>query len=160
MWDKTVELSGKKTAVIGTGASAMQLAPPIVDTVEIADHLPALPPMGGAVPEVPEEDPLSRPIPACGNSSYEWVVSPPPGLDLRQQGLRVAEGRPEWPHPERSLNTINDAHRRFVERYIRQQLGDRQDLADKVIPTFPAYVQSGCSCTRPGSARSGARTSS
>ncbi|MFI9538092.1 flavin-containing monooxygenase [Nocardia fusca] len=34
LWDESVDLSGKRAGVIGTGASAMQLVPAIVDEVE------------------------------------------------------------------------------------------------------------------------------
>jgi 4-hydroxyacetophenone monooxygenase len=46
---------------------------------------------------------------------------------------------PEWPEPARSLNAVNDAHRRFFTDYIKQELGDRQDLLEKVLPDFPPY---------------------
>jgi 4-hydroxyacetophenone monooxygenase len=46
---------------------------------------------------------------------------------------------PDWHDPQHSLNAINAGHRRFFERYIRQQLGDRQDLAPRVTPDFPPY---------------------
>lgn len=33
-WDSTVDLKGKKVAVIGTGASSVQVVPSIVDQVD------------------------------------------------------------------------------------------------------------------------------
>src|SRR5204863_8050620 len=46
---------------------------------------------------------------------------------------------PDWPHPERSLNAINDAHREIFSRYIVDELGDRTDLLDKALPTYPPF---------------------
>lgn len=46
---------------------------------------------------------------------------------------------PEWHDPEHSLNAINDGHRRFFTRYILSELGDRQDLAPRVVPEYPPY---------------------
>jgi 4-hydroxyacetophenone monooxygenase len=46
---------------------------------------------------------------------------------------------PAWPHPERSLNAINDGHREFFTQYILSELGDRTDLVDKVVPNYPPY---------------------
>ena len=46
---------------------------------------------------------------------------------------------PEWEHPERSLNVVNDAHREYFTQYIFAELGDRTDLADKVVPTYPPF---------------------
>jgi 4-hydroxyacetophenone monooxygenase len=46
---------------------------------------------------------------------------------------------PGWPHPKRSLNALNEKHRRFMERHMRSELADRPDLLEKVIPDYPAY---------------------
>jgi 4-hydroxyacetophenone monooxygenase len=46
---------------------------------------------------------------------------------------------PDWPHPERSLNPINDAHRRRLTAYIEEALGDRTDLLRAVLPTYPPF---------------------
>ena len=46
---------------------------------------------------------------------------------------------PDWPHPERSVNSRNDGHREFFTQYIRDELGDRTDLFEKVLPTYPPY---------------------
>ena len=44
-----------------------------------------------------------------------------------------------WPHPDRSLNAINEGHRQYFTRYVTSELGDRADLLDKVVPTYPPY---------------------
>jgi 4-hydroxyacetophenone monooxygenase len=46
---------------------------------------------------------------------------------------------PDWEHPERAVNAVNDAHRRFFTRYVEQELGDRPDLMEKVLPDYPPY---------------------
>ncbi|GAC1546098.1 MAG: hypothetical protein NVS3B12_34790 [Acidimicrobiales bacterium] len=46
---------------------------------------------------------------------------------------------PTWPHPERAVNEINDGHRRYFTRYIVDELGDRQDLLEKVLPAYPPF---------------------
>ena len=46
---------------------------------------------------------------------------------------------PDWEHPERSLNAINDGHREYFTQYIVAELGDRTDLLDKVVPTYPPF---------------------
>jgi 4-hydroxyacetophenone monooxygenase len=46
---------------------------------------------------------------------------------------------PDWPHPERAVNSRNDGHREFFTQYIRDELGDRTDLFEKVLPTYPPY---------------------
>ena len=46
---------------------------------------------------------------------------------------------PNWPHPERSLNAINDGHRENFLRYIQSEIGDRQDLLPSVTPSYPPF---------------------
>jgi 4-hydroxyacetophenone monooxygenase len=46
---------------------------------------------------------------------------------------------PDWPHPERALNAVNDSHRRQFTDYIKAELGERQDLLDKVLPDYPPF---------------------
>jgi 4-hydroxyacetophenone monooxygenase len=46
---------------------------------------------------------------------------------------------PAWPFPDRAVNAVNDAHRKYFTRYITQELGDRIDLLPKVVPKYPPY---------------------
>ena len=47
---------------------------------------------------------------------------------------------PDWPHPERSVNARNDAHRQFFTDYIeRRARRPRTDLFDKVAPDYPPF---------------------
>jgi 4-hydroxyacetophenone monooxygenase len=46
---------------------------------------------------------------------------------------------PDWPHPDRSINAINDGHRKFFTKYLRTSLGDREDLVAKALPTYPPF---------------------
>ena len=46
---------------------------------------------------------------------------------------------PEWEHPERAVNKRNDRHRKFLTDYIVAELGDSDDLLDKVLPAYPPY---------------------
>jgi 4-hydroxyacetophenone monooxygenase len=46
---------------------------------------------------------------------------------------------PNWPHPEQSVNAINDGHRRFFTSYILEQLAGREDLIAKSVPTYPPF---------------------
>jgi 4-hydroxyacetophenone monooxygenase len=45
----------------------------------------------------------------------------------------------DWPHPERSLNAVNDSHRAMFTKYIERQLADRPDLVPKALPTYPPF---------------------
>ena len=46
---------------------------------------------------------------------------------------------PDWPHPERSLNYINERHRQEMVDHIEAELGDRTDLIAACTPTYPPY---------------------
>ena len=46
---------------------------------------------------------------------------------------------PDWPHPERSLNRVNERHRQEMVDHIVAELGDRTDLLDACVPTYPPY---------------------
>ena len=46
---------------------------------------------------------------------------------------------PSWPHPDRSLNAINDAQRTYFTQYIESELGDRTELLDLVVPPYPPF---------------------
>jgi 4-hydroxyacetophenone monooxygenase len=46
---------------------------------------------------------------------------------------------PEWEHPERSMNRINDRHRQEMLTYIESIIGHRPDLMEKCVPTYPPY---------------------
>ena len=46
---------------------------------------------------------------------------------------------PEWEHPERAVNAINDGHRAFFTRHIEDELGDRDDLIEKAVPDYPPF---------------------
>ncbi|MBL0915960.1 MAG: NAD(P)/FAD-dependent oxidoreductase [Sphingopyxis sp.] len=48
---------------------------------------------------------------------------------------------PDWPHQDRSINQTNDRHREFYTHYIREELGDRQDLLPDLLPDYPPYLK-------------------
>jgi 4-hydroxyacetophenone monooxygenase len=46
---------------------------------------------------------------------------------------------PQWPHPDRSLNRVNDRHRQELTDFIHDELADRHDLVERCVPTYPPY---------------------
>lgn len=42
-----------------------------------------------------------------------------------------------WPYPERAMNALSDRYRASLTEYIKEELGERIDLLDKVLPTYP-----------------------
>ncbi|MUL65835.1 monooxygenase [Mycobacterium sp. CBMA 234] len=138
-WDPSVDLTGKRVAVIGTGASSMQLVPSIVDTA--AEVTVFQRSKQWAVPhpnyhrEVDESVRLvMREVPfyvQWYRLRAFWNFS-----DRLHSSLQID---PSWPHPERSVNEVNDRHRVFLTKYIEEQLGDRTDLIEACLPEYPPY---------------------
>ncbi len=138
-WPQDLDLTGRRVAVIGNGASAMQLVPAIADEVSSLTVFQRAPqwaaPFEAFHLQVPEPVRfLSREIPL-----YRAWYRVRSGWTFNDRIHAALQKDPEWPHPESSLNRINDAHRKFFVRYISEQLGDRQDLMDAVVPDYPPY---------------------
>jgi 4-hydroxyacetophenone monooxygenase len=138
-WDNSVELAGKRIAVIGTGASAMQLVPAIADE---AAHVTVFQrSKQWAVPhpnyhrEVKDTVRLvMREVPfylQWYRLRCFWNFS-----DRLHSSLQID---PSWPYPDRAVNEANDRHRVFLTKYIKEQLGDRTDLLDACLPEYPPY---------------------
>ncbi len=138
-WDKSVDHRGRRVALIGTGASAMQVGPTIA-------------------PEVARLAIFQRsPHWAVHNPNYHRVVGPGKRWVLKHlpyyaewyrfqlfwgfaDGLHPAlQIDPEWDHPERSLNQINERHRRAIVRFIERKVAGEADLLAKVVPPYPPY---------------------
>jgi 4-hydroxyacetophenone monooxygenase len=138
-WPDGLDLAGRRVAVIGNGASSMQLVPAIVDeaaSVTVFQRSPQwVAPFEMFHVDVPEQlRDLSQSVPvyrAWYRLRAGWVFN-----DRIHQTLQKD---PEWPHPERSINRVNDAHRRFFERYIESEIGDRPELRAAVTPSYPPY---------------------
>ncbi len=138
-WPDNLDLTDKQVAVIGTGASSMQIVPAIVDTVRALTIFQRSPQWARNVPHLndpvrPAEEWLFRNLPYYGTwTRFTQFWRYGDGL------LRFLKKDPEWPHPERSLNRINDRHREEMTSHILQQLDGRPDLIEKCVPTYPPY---------------------
>jgi 4-hydroxyacetophenone monooxygenase len=138
-WPGDLDFSGKRVAVVGNGASAMQIVPAIADQ---ADELVVF----QRTPQwVAPFEKFQQPI----DEGTRYLLRTFPiyrawyFLKLYWQfGDKVLDSLrkdPDWPHPERAVNSRNDGHREFFTQYIRDELGDRTDLFEKLLPTYPPY---------------------
>ncbi|AWK71648.1 monooxygenase [Rhodococcus oxybenzonivorans] len=138
-WPEGLEVEGKRVAIVGTGASSMQITPAIADRVEHLTVFQRSPqwvaPFEKFRMPIPTE--LRRLLQSCPlYHSWYWIRLFWQFGDKVIESLRVD---PEWEHPERSVNARNDAHREYFTRYITAQVGDRTDLLDKVMPDYPPF---------------------
>jgi 4-hydroxyacetophenone monooxygenase len=138
-WPGDLDLSGKRVAVVGNGASAMQIVPAIADQVDELVVFQRTPQW--VVPFEKFRQPIdegTRYLLRTFPIYRAWYF-----LKLYWQfGDKVLDSLrkdPDWPHPERAVNSRNDGHREFFTQYIRDELGDRTDLFEKVLPTYPPY---------------------
>jgi 4-hydroxyacetophenone monooxygenase len=138
-WPEDLDVTGKRVAVIGTGASAMQVVPAIAEKVAQVTVFQRSPQWIGPCAEyfapVPEDVHfLMDHVPyyqAWYRFRLAWVFN-----DRVQPSLQMD---PQWTDPDRSLNAVNDAHRRYFTRYLEGQLEDRPDLIEKCLPDYPPF---------------------
>jgi 4-hydroxyacetophenone monooxygenase len=136
-WDHAVPLSGRRVAVIGTGASAMQFIPEIAPDVAELLVFQRTPAWMGPTPDYHE------PVPAGLRWLYGHVTSYAEFNrfcmfwlygDGALEGTRVD---PDWEDGERSVSAINDMGRVLLTEYINAEFADRPDLLAQVVPAYP-----------------------
>lgn len=138
-WDPQLDLAGKRIAVVGTGASAMQLVPAIAETAAEV-----------TVFQRSAQWIMPNPNTTQGVSAAKRFLMAEVPWYLGWYRLRQAwffgdrlypmlRIDPEWPHPERSINAANERQRVFLTNYIESQLEGRPDLIAKCVPDYPPY---------------------
>lgn len=136
-WPEDFDVSGKRVALVGTGASALQIAPAIADSVRELTIYQRSAPWAAPNPD------YQRPV----GAGERWLFAT---LPFYEQWYRFAlfwrtsdqlwsnlVADPEWPFPERSMNASNDAQRAFMTAYIESALEGRPDLIAKAVPDYP-----------------------
>jgi len=139
LWSDDVELDGKRVAVIGTGATSMQLVPSIADRVASVTVFQRT--AQWARPVEGYSDPITE--------GAQWLLAHLPfyvqwyrfNMFWRYGDglLPFLRKDPAWPHPDRAVNKGNDRHREELTSFILSELKDRPDLTAKCVPTYPPY---------------------
>lgn len=138
-WSDDIQFDGKRVAVIGTGATAMQLVPSIADRVACVTVYQRT--AQWARPVKGYSDPIT--------AGAQWLLAHLPfyvkwyrfNMFWRYGDglLPFLRKDPNWPHPDRAVNKGNDRHRQELADFIRSELKDRPDLIEKCMPTYPPY---------------------
>jgi 4-hydroxyacetophenone monooxygenase len=140
-WDRHFDWRGIRVAMIGTGASGHQVGPSIAP--EVAQLMIFQRSPHWVVPNPNYHEGVSE--------GKKWALANIP-FYLRwyrfqlfwgfADGLHAAlQVDPDWPHPKRSLNALNEKHRLFMEKHMRSELAGRPDLLEKVIPDLSGLWQ-------------------
>src|SRR5258705_10123447 len=138
-WSDAIAFEGKRVAVVGTGATAMQLVPSIAGRV-------------ASVTVYQRTAQWARPVKGYSDPITEgarWLLAHLPfyvqwyrfNMFWRYGDglLPFLRKDPAWPHPDRAVNKGNDRHRQELTDFILSELKDRPDLIEKCVPTYPPY---------------------
>ena len=138
-WDPTLNLEGKRVAVIGAGCTAVQIVDACVDHVEHLTVFQRQPhwvaPRKRLSDEVPEHRRyLGRALPFYAMwhrlKSY-WATA--------DNNYPVILQEPEWAQTHLSISPANDVLLQMCLEYIDRMFGSGTELARKVTPDFAPY---------------------
>lgn len=139
LWDPTLDLRGKKVAMIGAGCTAVQIVDACVDEVEHLTVFQRQPhwvaPRKRLTDEVPAHRRyLGRHLPYYANwnrlKSY-WGTA--------DNNYPVILQDPEWAKDHLSISPANDVLLQMCLAYIEATFGKATELARKVTPDFAPY---------------------
>lgn len=139
-WRPELELEGMRVAVIGTGASAMQLVPRIAPITHRLLVFQRTPQWG-----IPHPN-YTRAV----SDRAMWLMKEVPFYQAWYRGRllwtfgdrlrRQVQWDPDWRDSDLAVNDANDRTRRFLTEYIRSELGERADeLFGKCLPDYPPF---------------------
>jgi 4-hydroxyacetophenone monooxygenase len=136
-WDHSVDLTGKRVAVIGTGASAAQFIPIIAE--QAAQVLVFQRTPNWLAPTLEYHDDVA--------DGQRWLLTHVPYYSQWYRFWlfwRYAEGMlpavrvdPDWDGDGHSVSAANEQLRMLMGMYIGLCFGDRPDLLGKVMPDYP-----------------------
>ena len=139
-WDHSVDLAGKRVAVIGTGASAVQLIPEIAGEVGELLVFQRTPPWIAPTPEYHDDLPkplrwLMEQMPDYAHWSRLWQF-----WRMHEGLLPAAAVDPEWPDQQRSMSMLNEFVRQMLTAHIESEYAD-PELAEKMVPPYPPLAK-------------------
>lgn len=137
-WREDADLAGKRVALIGTGASAVQVGPAIADDVQ---SLHVFQRSGAWVARSPNVHRAVTP-------AKKWALKNVPFYaewyrfqlfwafgDERFKALQID---PDWSAQD-SISALNQKYRQIMVRHIRRELEGREDLIARVTPDYPPF---------------------
>jgi 4-hydroxyacetophenone monooxygenase len=136
-WDPDVDLTGKRVALLGAGASGFQIGPAIVDEVASLTVFQRTPQW--MAPNLRYHQPVAP--------GERWAISQLPGYaswlrfilmwQSSDKNLEYVRGDPSWPDFPRTANELSATRREQFVGWIEQLVGDDPELLAKVTPSYP-----------------------
>jgi 4-hydroxyacetophenone monooxygenase len=137
-WRQDVDLTAKRVAVIGTGASAYQFVPEIAPKVAHLSVFQRTPPWPLPKSHYHHEVPPEK----------IWLLNNVPFYDkwyrfylfwtLTDGAISALTADPGWDGPPQTIGAANAYFRRLLTDAMQAQVTDRPDLLAKLIPNYPA----------------------
>lgn len=135
-WVDGTDLRGKRVAVVGTGASAFQIVPTIAGDVEHLTVFQRSAPWMFPNPNYHEQV----------GPGVAWAVNHLPyyGRWYRflifwpacDGGMPAMTIDPDYPDPANGISEINDLAKEMFVGWMREQVGDDEELLAKVVPDY------------------------
>ncbi len=141
-WDYSVDLVGKRVAVIGTGASAVQFVPHVAEAAAHLDIFQRTAPWMLPTENYRDAFPadyfeLLKLVPTFGRWDRIWQFW------LMHEGLLpTAKVDPDWADTSLSVSAANLFVREMLLELLRSQVPD-QELYQKMVPNFPPFSKRG-----------------
>jgi 4-hydroxyacetophenone monooxygenase len=136
-WRHDLDLTGKRVAIVGTGASAYQFAPAVA---KIARHLTIF----------QRSAPWMAPSPDYHydvGEGQKWLLHNLPGYaswyrfwlfwTITDGVYEAVKVDPNWDRSTGSISAANRVVANALTERMKAQIGDRTDLIGKVVPNFP-----------------------
>lgn len=140
-WDHSVDLRGKRVALVGAGASGFQIGPAIVD--EVASLV-----VFQRTPQWMAPNPRYH---ADVTDGEKWAMRHLPGYarwyrfmlmwQSSDKLLELVRAEPDWPDFPHTANAVSAARREILVKWIQDQVGDDPELAAKVTPNYPPMAK-------------------
>jgi 4-hydroxyacetophenone monooxygenase len=136
-WNHELDLRGKRVAVIGTGASAVQFIPEIAPVVGELLVFQRTPPWFGPTedyhaPVSPGQQWLYGHVPSYSEWNRFWIF-----WRMGDGALINVRVDDEYEPKGAAVSAINDFARMMLTEYINMEFADRPDLLEHVVPTYP-----------------------
>lgn len=138
-WSDEIDVTGKRVALIGTGASGMQVAPTIAPDVERLTIFQRSPNWIRTRPRYHE----------TVSDGKKWALEHIPFYRAwyrfqlfwaNSDGLHAAlQKDPAWDKPELSLSKLNNELREEWTTYFTNKAGHDTELLRKVLPDYPPF---------------------